>query len=281
MTPDQYLYASYAALSKNERNVQDKIKALLLLLLWRLRQSLLASLPTTGLSRYVIWSSLLPTLTFELRDYNTAFRTILLQELEAIERDHIARASSYAGLAPTLRDYKPRTGDQLLRTTRSGGRTLYDLFALNPLTGTSPFMDTHLRSIRTKVETGLMREDPTIEIARTIVAERTRKGYIQPKNARGTTYSAILNRDTALIANSVWDVSGHVERAIFARQQYKTSTTPAPFASNGWVWHSILDPKTCPICRPLDGTRGTTQTDFPYIPPVHPRCRCRILPATN
>jgi hypothetical protein len=280
VTPDEYLIASYAVLSKNERSVQDKIKALLLLLLWRLRQSLLSSLPSTGMSRYVIWSSLLPTLIFELRDYNNAFRTILLQELETVEREHVARASSYAGLAATLRDYKPRTGDTLLKTTRSGGRTLFALFEVNPITDTSPFMDAHLRSIRAKVETGLMREDTTIEIARTVVAERTRRGYVQPKNARGTTYSAILNRDNALIANSVWDVSGHVERAIFARQQQKTATTPAPFAAGGWVWHSILDPKTCPICRPLDGRRGATQTDFPYIPPVHPRCRCRILPAT-
>ena len=280
MTPDEYLQASNAVLSKNERNVQDKIKALLLLLLWRLRQSLLASLPSTGISRYLIWSSLLPALTLELRDYNTAFRTILLQELEAVERDQVVRAADYAGLAVTLRDYKPRTGDILLQTTRSGGRSLFALFDIDPRTGTSPFMELHLRSIRAKVETGLMREDPTIEIARTIVAERTRKGYVQPKNSRGTTYSAILNRDTALIANSVWDVSGHVERAIFARQQQKTATTPAPFASNGWVWHAVLDPKTCPICRPLDGTRGATQTDFPYTPPVHPRCRCVVLPAT-
>lgn len=283
MTPDEYLYASQAALSRNEKSVEDDTKALLLLLLWRLRQSLIASLPDAGISRQLTLEALLAPFARELQDYSAQFRSILLLQLEEVDAQHARRAAEYARLAITARDYRPRRGDDLLRTARSGGLTLLELFTPDPVTGLSPYTRAHLRAIRAKILAGLMRGDTTIEIARTIVAERTRRGYIQPINSRGTIYSALRNRDTALIANAIWEVSGQAERAVFQRKDYLTRQYPvtpdAPaFASAGWRWHAILDPKTCPICRPLDGLTSDRATGFPYIPPVHPRCRCRILP---
>jgi hypothetical protein len=283
VTPDEYLYASQAALRRNEKSVEDDTKALLLLLLWRLRQSLIASLPNTGISRQLVLEALLAPFARELQDYSAQFRSILLLQLEEVDAQHARRAAEYARLAITARDYRPRRGDDLLRTARSGGLTLLELFAPDPTTGLSPYTRAHLRAIRAKILAGLMRGDPTIEIARTIVAERTRRGYIQPINSRGTIYSALRNRDTALIANAIWEVSGYAERAVFQRKDYLTRQYPvtpdAPaFASAGWRYHATLDPKTCPVCRPLDGLTSDRATGFPYIPPVHPRCRCRILP---
>ena len=283
MTPDEYLIASGTALRRNEKSVEDDTKALLLLLLWRLRQSLIASLPDNGLSRQLTLEALLAPFARELQDYSAQFLRILLLQLEEIDAEHSRRAAEYAGLQLTLRDYRPRRGDDLLSTTRSGGLTPLRLFTPSPTTGLSPYTAGHLRAIRAKILAGLMRDDSTIEIARTIVAERTRAGFIQPINSRGTTYSALRNRDTALIANAVWEVSGYAERAVFQRQAYLTTDyAPVPgvpgFASAGWRWHAILDPATCPICRPLDGLTRDRPTAFPYTPPVHPRCRCRILP---
>lgn len=283
VTPEEYLAASYRALTRNERSTEEDSKALLLLILWRVRQSLLASLPDRGLSRPVILNALLQPVARELQDYSQQFLSILLLELEKVDVEHSRRAAEFAGLTPTLRDYRPRKGEDLLRTTRSGGRTLYDLFLPSPLTGLSPYTTAHLRALRAKILAGIMREDTTIEIARTVVAERTRAGYIQPINARGTIYSALRNRDLALISNAIWEVSGYAERAIFERQAYLTRRPNAPegttpFAANGWQWNAVLDPATCPICRPLHLTTSDRFTGFPYIPPVHPRCRCRILP---
>ena len=285
MTPDEYLYASEAALRRDEKSVEDDTRALLILLLWRFRQSLIASLPDTGIGRQLILNSLLAPLALELETYAQRFRSILLTRLEFVDEEHSRRAADYAALAMTLRDYRPRRGDTLLGTARSGGRSLLALFAPDPRTGLSPFTAAHLRVIRAKLIAAVMRDDPTIEIARTVVAERVRQGFIQPINSRGTLYSALRNRDTALIANAIWEVSGQAERAVFERQAYLTGrpfvleATGAPaFASSGWQWHAILDPKTCPICRPLDGLTSPRYTGFPYVPPVHPRCRCRILP---
>lgn len=283
MTPEEYLVSSGNALRRNEKSAEDDTKALLLLLLWRLRQSLIASLPDTGISRQLTLEALLAPFARELQDYSTQFLQVLLLQLEEVDAEHARRAAEYARLAITARDYRPRRGDDLLRTTRNAGTTLLEFFTPDPRTGLSPYTAAHLRAIRAKILAGIMRGDTTIEIARTVVAERTRAGFIQPINARGTIYSALRNRDTALIANAIWEVSGYAERAVFERKAYLTRQYPvtpdAPaFASAGWRWHAILDPKTCPICRPLDGLTRDRPSAFPYTPPVHPRCRCRILP---
>lgn len=286
MTPDEYMQSSFTALRKNEQRVEDDTKARLLLLLWRLRQSLLGSLPDTGISRELMLIPLLEAFALELQLYSNSFLAVLLKQLEEVDVEHSERAAAYAGLRLTRRDYRPRRGDTLLASTRSGGMTLLQKFTPDPLSTLSPYTSGHLNAIRSKIRTALLRRDPTIEIARSLVAERTTRGYIQPINARGTSYSALRNRDTALIANSIWEVSGYAERTIFERQKYLTArsatiaTIPTlpPFAAKGWRWNAILDPKTCPICGPLDGLTCQRFSDFPYIPPVHPRCRCRLLP---
>jgi len=268
-------------LERDERDVNDDLKPLLLLLLWRLRQSLIASLPNTGLSRQLILEQLLVAFELELRDYATQLRTILLRRLEQVDREAAERAAAFAGVVLTGRIYKPRIGDALLSTTRTGGTTLLALLSPAPGSGRIPFVDAHLRAIRGKILAGLLRDDSTVEIARTLVAERTVRGYIQPINARGTIYSALRNRDTALVANAVWGVSNTAQNTIFTRQQLTTADSPTPFAPRGWVWNATLDPATCPVCRPLHMQRRDRITEFPYIPPVHPRCRCVILPVST
>lgn len=279
MTTEEYLSDVYRALSADEKSINDDLKPLLLLLLWRLRQSLISSLPDTGISRQLILEQLLVPFELELRDYAAQLRAILLRQLEDVDRNAALRAAAYAGIWLTAWVYKPRPGPALLSTVRSGGTTLEGLLTPSPATNRIPFVDAHLRAIRAKILSGVMRGDPTIEIARTIVAERTRRGNIQPINARGTIYSTLRNRDTALVANAVWDVSNTAQREVFLRQQRVTAATDTPFAPEGWVWNAVLDPATCPICRPLHNQRRDRITQFPYIPPVHPRCRCVILPA--
>ncbi|MFZ9960555.1 MAG: phage minor head protein [Candidatus Limnocylindrus sp.] len=50
-------------------------------------------------------------------------------------------------------------------------------------------------------------------------------------------------------------------------------------AESVWLWEAVLDPRTCPICRPLDGTRAASPEEFPEgPPPLHPLCRCIVVP---
>jgi hypothetical protein len=281
---EEYLRLLWLLLRESEVKLQDTTRPLLLLLLWNFRNQLLATLPDRGQSRQLQLTPLIRSLEGPLGRYNDQFREVLIRQLEIVDRRSAEEASKFANYALPLtrRDYLPRRGDELLKTTRTAGMSLYRYFTKDQR-GISPFMRAHMKATRAKVEMGVMRGDSTMEIARSIVAERTVRGFIQPINSRGTLYALIRNRDTALIANSVWDVSGYAEREVFARQQYLTTRKGQPasaeFIPNGWEWFATLDPQTCPICRPLHKTRYANRSDAPYQPPVHPRCRCRLLPA--
>lgn len=47
-----------------------------------------------------------------------------------------------------------------------------------------------------------------------------------------------------------------------------------------WEWLAALDERTCDVCGPLDGKVFDFGSSQP-IPPIHPRCRCTILPVTE
>jgi len=52
---------------------------------------------------------------------------------------------------------------------------------------------------------------------------------------------------------------------------------------NRFIWTAILDDKVCDLCRSLD--QKVMEANSPnyslYQPPLHPRCRCHIIPITS
>ena len=48
---------------------------------------------------------------------------------------------------------------------------------------------------------------------------------------------------------------------------------------NLWEFDATFDYRVCPQCYPYDGKRVKERSDLPSVP-VHPNCRCRILPLT-
>ena len=48
----------------------------------------------------------------------------------------------------------------------------------------------------------------------------------------------------------------------------------------GWEYDASFDFRVCPICLPWDGRTARKRDDLPTTP-VHPRCRCRVLPLTE
>ena len=46
-----------------------------------------------------------------------------------------------------------------------------------------------------------------------------------------------------------------------------------------WEFDATFDYRVCPQCYPYDGKRVKKRSDLPTVP-VHPNCRCRILPLT-
>ena len=49
---------------------------------------------------------------------------------------------------------------------------------------------------------------------------------------------------------------------------------------DGWRWDASFDYKVCPVCAPLDGERKKKRSELPN-PPIHPNCRCMVLPITG
>ena len=48
----------------------------------------------------------------------------------------------------------------------------------------------------------------------------------------------------------------------------------------GWVFDASMDYKVCPICARLDGDKTKKRSKLP-TPPLHPNCRCMVLPETG
>ena len=51
------------------------------------------------------------------------------------------------------------------------------------------------------------------------------------------------------------------------------------------MWVTAQDELVCPVCRPLDGTTATLGSSFEgvgvLVPPVHPNCRCIVVPVED
>ena len=46
-----------------------------------------------------------------------------------------------------------------------------------------------------------------------------------------------------------------------------------------WEFDATFDYRVCPLCYPNDGKRSKERGNLPTVP-VHPNCRCRVIPLT-
>lgn len=49
----------------------------------------------------------------------------------------------------------------------------------------------------------------------------------------------------------------------------------------GWRWDAAMDYRVCPVCAPLDGVERKQRSKFKQMPPIHPNCRCHVVPITE
>ena len=85
----------------------------------------------------------------------------------------------------------------------------------------------------------------------------------------GASAEKIRNSVNSLIEGAVWSFG--------ARTEQITWSTPL-----AWQWVTrpeLSETGPCPVCAPLDGRVERRMEDFPVPYPVHPRCRCGVIPA--
>jgi len=68
-----------------------------------------------------------------------------------------------------------------------------------------------------------------------------------------------------------------------ALQSYAMETRKMIYEKNqklfdGYKWVATLDRRSCIVCGSLDGKVHETMSDFGEVPPIHPNCRCTVVP---
>lgn len=262
MNNDQYLNSLNRYLRQVEADVSTRLRFLMVRSIVRIRDLILRDLPDEGLSRQIIYQQIRLQFEAALAELNDTFRETLLDSLQEMQLEVLALAH----LRLEGGDAELFGREDLLRLVKVfGGWSLLEYFRRR---SPSRFMAEIIRLVDAKVQRGIMEGLPTEEIARQIVpevAKRSRKPQLTIR--KGTVLNAIRNRLDATIAQAVWQLATNSER-----MTWDDATVER------WVWNAVLDERTCPICTPLDGLEEMNRDDFPYSPPVHPNCRCRILP---
>jgi hypothetical protein len=259
VTDDELLLALARLLTRAEDRTRTNIRPTLLELILRIRALLLATLtPASPLLYAPLYIGLRPQILTLLQQLTTTYSNLLrgsFPDLHAALRlVHAARFNLPPDTLP------PQPTATLLDNTIVLTRPTSALLTPTP-TGISPLTLQLERLLDTTVRAAILRADPLDTIANLITPSRT--------ITKGTAANALLERLAAITAATFWSLSTNTQQAAASAAGY---TGP-------WRWNAILDPKTCPICRPLHNTLAATPEQFPSgPPPVHPLCRCIILP---
>ena len=259
---DAYLRRLGRELRALEARLNAAIRTELLRALALIRTTL-AALPDDGISRTLQYAALRPQLEAALVPLNDALATLLTTELWLFQTRARELATAYAG---TDAGTPPTPPAALMTQLRFLGRTLAAYFQRH---SPSAFMREILRIADRTAQRALLDGTPTSELLQQVLPETTRRGQRLYVIRRGTVANAVRARIDALITTSVWSV--------FTRESRRIWTHDTTIA---WQWSAVLDPRTCPVCRPLDAQRRPTPDGFGVTPPVHPHCRCVVIPIT-
>ena len=274
MTPDDYLRELAQAITRQEDLNDEEARDVLFELALRIYWLLLRELPEERLERYMTWRQLRSRITLELLAINDTLASRLYSRLAATELLVSEIANTYFQLPSGT--VKPRPVTEVLDRTRVVGVPVSTLFTRNPRTGVSPFVTQMLQLLERSVVGMFFTDPPTAEVAAKVIQTRTAVGRQVPVAAKGTVANNWRERLQSIVAAALWGtVQPAAERAATA-----AAAVDAPQRQLlEWRWNAVLDPKTCPVCRPLHGRIEQQIDDFPQgPPPLHPRCRCVLIP---
>lgn len=273
MTPDEYLRELAQAITQQEDLNDDEAKDVLYELALRIYALLLRELPDERLERYMRWRQIRTRIVLELLSVNDRLAQQLYNRMAATELLVSDVARRYFQLP--IGAVPPRLLTEVLDTTRVVGVPVSGLFVRNPRTGLTPFVTQLLQLLERSVVGMFFTDPPTAELAAKVIGVRTSVGRQVPVASKGTVANAWRDRVQSIVAAALW---GTVQPAI-GRAVVAASATPTGPQLLQWRWNAVLDPRTCPVCRPLHRRLEAALDDFPQgPPPLHPRCRCVLIP---
>lgn len=266
MTNDEFLRALALAITQQEDLNDRESRDILFEVAARIYGILLRELPEDQLSRTLQFRQLRAQVALQVVDAQERIATLLLSRITATERLVTDIVREFYELGNDL--LPPRPIIEVLDNTLVVGQSVSTLFASTG-TGLSPFSQQLLRLFERSVNAGLFTEQPTRDIAERVISTRGRGAQLVFRATRGTIANAWRERLRAITGAALWGLVTPAQVRANAETSRATS----------WRWNAILDPRTCPICRPLHNTVAATPFSFPLgPPPLHPRCRCVLIP---
>lgn len=272
MTNEEYLRELAAAITRQEDLSDEEAQQVLYELALRIYALLLKRLPENRFERYLRWPELRRQIVPWLSRANDLLAVAVFNRLVGTETLVIAPTARRFGLVEG--QLTPRLVTQVMDETQVVGVSVSALFARNPTTGQSPWVTQMLQILERSVISQFFQDPPTSVVAQKVVGVRTSAGKEVPVVSKGTVANAWRERQRNIVAAALWGTV--VPTAERAAEIAATTGRPPVLI---WRWNAILDPKTCPVCRPLHRTTAPTPQAFPQgAPPLHPRCRCVVLP---
>ena len=260
------LLVALLALSKRvERELMKRLNPTYIKAMMQLRK-LVLELEREGLIRGLQWDRLRSRVIDILRPIFAQLRVELPDLLLTLDPAVVRTIARILEIDPP--PFDERTREEIMRDTRFVQKRLIDIIGdgiLVPGTLYTQMFNDLDKTIRTE----FLKDSPTNVIADKIIVTQRRFGRNIPKIKTGSYANRENNLILATVIGAAWAVVNKNAEKMF-------DLVPA----RQWEWVAILDPKTCPICRPLDGMRRDSPSDFPHDIPVHPRCRCLIVPIT-
>lgn len=274
MTPSDYILQLAQALTREEDLTDREAQDVLYEFALRVLQLVLTELPgpEQGLARMLAWQNTLrPLLLLELQGVVDRLFQLLTPHLDATEFNLVALHRRLFNLPPGL--LVVRTTSEILASASVLRRPVAQLMERSSATqpaGLSPLTLQLFGLLERPVLAALMRGAPTVVVGEAVVGSRIRQGVTRPVVRRGTAANAWRYRYRALTSAALWSLV-----AVTQGRAAPLAEVPVSY----WQWQAVLDPRTCPICRELDGSTAETLDGFQFgPPPQHPNCRCIALP---
>lgn len=272
MTPNEYIRELAQTITRQEDLTDSEARDVLYELALRIYALLLAQLPDTRFERYMIWPQLRRQIMPWMFRANDTLAQLLLSRVAAMETLVLPTVEEMFGLEAGQLPPRPLT--QVLDETQVVGVRLSRLFTPAPITGVTPFV-TQLMQLLERSVIGMFFDDPTTpQVAQKVVGSRTVAGREVPVVSKGTVANAWRERFRSITAAVLWaPTTPAAQRAAEIAQRTGNAVQVQ------WRWNAVLDPRTCPRCRPLHGRVEYAPDAFPEgPPPLHPLCRCVLIP---
>ena len=264
---EQFLLLLLSLATRRERQILQDNRPFFLNAMRELRR-LVQRMSPVGEFRQYEWARLRREVPRLINDLVDDFTNVLMPELVGLVAPIQEFGQDYADVEQLT--YTPQTEQQLLETVFID-KTKLPLAAYLIYNGRLA-RDLENQLNRT-VDVGLLRGDTTQKISNDILRLTVRNGQLVPVVRTGSFANRALTQVQNTMDGAVWGVINQNLKIAWQ------NTRPVR-----WAWNAVLDSRTCPICAPLDGkivpepptfvSTGYSRT----LPPVHPRCRCVILP---